>query len=191
MKQTQYEGPTAETSGVQSSGFGFEMNAKMYSILTDKLYKDKTGAIIRELSCNAWDSHVSAGCPEKPFEIHMPSWLDKTFHIRDYGTGIPHEEFQDIYTNIGASTKENSNDQVGAYGLGSKTPFSLVDTYVVDNFHGGTHTTWACYKSAGFPQVTEVSRKASDEPTGLKISLLLFLPIFFTLCTVSVLFSEI
>lgn len=160
----------AETSGIQASGFGFEMNAKMYSVMIDKMYKDKTGAIMRELACNALDAHVDAGCPDKPFDIHMPSWLDKTFHIRDYGTGIPHAEFQKIYTNIGASTKESDDGQIGGYGLGSKTPFTVVDTFLVENWCGGVKTTWACFKSSGFPQVSEVGREDSNEPCGLKVS---------------------
>lgn len=160
----------AETSGIQAKAFGFEMNSKMYSIMIDRMYKDKTGAILRELSCNALDSHVEAGCPEKPFDIHMPTWLDKTFSIRDYGTGIPHEKFEDIYTNIGASTKEGLDDAIGGWGIGGKSPFTVVDTFLVENWHGGTKTTWACFKSSGFPQVSEVERCSSSEPSGIKVS---------------------
>ena len=170
MKLAQYNLEEADVSGIQANSFGFQMNAKMYSIMIDKLYKNKPGAVIRELSCNAYDSHVLAGKEDVPFEIHMPSWLDKTFHIRDFGTGIPHEAFEEIYTNVGASTKEDSNDQIGAYGLGSKTAFTMSDTFIVENWHGGIKTTWACFKSAGFPQVSEVGREPSDEPSGLKVS---------------------
>jgi len=160
----------AETSGFTSSGFGFEMNAKMYSIFLDKMYKDKAGAVIRELSANAWDSHVDAGNTLTPFEIQLPTWLDKTFSIRDYGTGIPHDSFEHVYTNIGNSTKEHSNDFIGSYGLGSKSPFSLTDTFIVDNIHDGIKSVWVCFKSAGFPQVTKVSSEPTDEHTGVKVS---------------------
>ena len=67
--------PAAQVTGVQASQFGMKLNSKMYSILTDRLYKNKPGAVIRELSCNAYDSHVMAGKEDVPFEIHMPSWL--------------------------------------------------------------------------------------------------------------------
>lgn len=163
-------GHKAQTEGMESNAFGFEVNAKMYSLMVDKLYKDKPAAVIRELSCNAYDSHIAAGCPEKPFDIKLPSWLDLNFYIRDYGTGIPHSEFEDIYTNVGRSTKSNSNDQIGSYGLGSKVPFAVTETFVVDSYHEGEHSSWLCFKDEGFPQVSLVTFGYSDEPSGLKVS---------------------
>lgn len=162
--------PSAEVSGVQASTFGFDMNAKMYDILIAKMYTNKPGAVIRELSSNAWDSHEEAGKADKPFELHLPTWLEKTFAIRDYGSGIPHDKFEQIYTNVGVSTKEDSNDLIGGFGLGSKTPFTMTDTFMVENWNNGIKTTWVCFKSAGIPQVSKVSEESSDEPSGLKVS---------------------
>lgn len=160
----------AEVSGLQASAFGFEMNAKMYDMLISKMYTNKPAAVIRELSANAWDAHVEAGNSDKPFELHLPTWLDKTFSIRDYGTGIPHDRFENIYTNVGRSTKEGTDELIGGFGLGSKAPFTMTDTFVVENWNGGTKTTWICFKSAGVPQVSKVSEEPSDEPSGLKVS---------------------
>lgn len=161
---------TAEVSGVTSSKFGFEMNAKMYDILISKMYTNKQGAVIRELSANAWDAHVEAGKNDVPFDISLPTWLDKSFSIRDYGTGIPHDKFETIYTNVGSSTKENTNELIGGFGLGSKTPFTMTDTFMVENWNQGIKTTWLCFKDKGEPQVSKVGEEPSDEPCGLKVS---------------------
>jgi len=160
----------ALVSGVQSRKYGFEMNAKMYDILISKMYTNKPGAVIRELSANAWDAHVEAGKADVPFEIHLPTWLDKSFHIRDYGTGIPHDKFEHIYTNVGSSTKEDTNELIGGFGLGSKTPFTMTDTFIVENWCDGRKTTWVCFKDKGEPQVSKVADESSDEPSGLKVS---------------------
>lgn len=90
----------AVSTGIESSAFGVEMNAKMYSIMIDKLYTNKEGAVIRELCFNAIDSHKEAGTT-RPFEVTLPSYFDKTFRIRDYGTGIDPGKFKHIYTNAG------------------------------------------------------------------------------------------
>ena len=166
----QNEHQEAQVQGITSRSFGFEMNAKMYDILISKMYTNKQGAVIRELSANAWDAHVEAGASETPFDLHLPTWLDKTFHIRDYGTGIPHAKFEHIYTNVGASTKEDSDDLIGGFGLGSKTPFTMTDTFMVENWNSGTKTTWICFKDKGEPQVSKVAEEPSDEPSGLKVS---------------------
>lgn len=163
-------GNAASTSGLTAKAFGFEMNAKMYDIVVNRMYSNKPGAVIRELSCNAWDAHVEAGTTDTPFELWMPSWLDKTFRIRDYGTGIPHDKFEDIYTNVGKSTKEDSNELIGAYGLGSKTPFTMTDMFTVVNRYAGVKTTWLCFKDSGTPQVSQVASEPCDEHSGLEVS---------------------
>ncbi len=169
MKITNGEN-AVETTGIKSSAFQFEMNAKMYDMLISKLYKNKAGAVIRELSSNAWDAHVEAGNIDKPFEIALPTWLDKTFSIRDYGTGIPHDKFESIYTNIGSSTKEDTNELIGGFGLGSKTPFTLTDTFTVENICDGVKSTWLCFKSSGEPQVSKLAEESTKEPSGLKVA---------------------
>lgn len=160
----------AEISGIQAAAFGFEMNAKMYDILISKMYTNKPGAVIRELSANAWDAHKDAGKEDVPFEIQLPTWLDKTFSIRDYGTGIPHDRFEHIYTNVGSSTKEGTNEFIGGFGLGSKTPFTMTDTFMVENWNAGIKTTWVCFKDKGVPQVSKINEETSSEPSGLKVS---------------------
>jgi hypothetical protein len=168
--QISNEHQAAQVSGVSSKAFGFEMNAKMYDILISKMYTNKQGAVIRELSSNAWDAHKEAGMEDVPFDIQLPTWLDKSFYIRDYGTGIPHHRFENIYTNVGASTKEDSDDFIGGFGLGSKTPFTMTDTFMVENWNSGIKTTWICFKDKGEPQVSKVSEELSSEPSGLKVS---------------------
>ena len=170
MKLAQYDTQAVQMQGIKSSAFGFQLNAKMYDIVINKLYQNKAGAVIRELFANAWDSHVAAGNTDTPIEIHMPSWLDQNFGIRDFGTGIPHDNFEDIYCNVGESTKEDSNEFIGAFGLGSKTPFTMTDTYIIENWHGGRKTTWLCFKSNGTPECSKVGDEPSDEHTGLQCS---------------------
>lgn len=164
-------GNQAQVTGVQhTQAFQMQMNAKMFSILTDKLYQNKEGAIIRELSANARDAHVSAGKEDQPFEISLPTWLSSEFKIRDYGTGIDPEEFYDTYTNLGHSTKDHENNSIGAYGLGSKTPFAITDQYTIRNFYDGNVYLYTAFKSEGMPTVSLIGSEPTDEPNGLEIS---------------------
>lgn len=162
--------PEASLGGLEANNFQLTNSAKIIDIVINKMYTNKPGAVIRELAANAWDAHCEKGNPEVPFEIHLPTWLDKTFMIRDYGCGIPHDKFENIYTNIGGSTKDGSDDFIGGFGLGSKTPFTMVDSFTVENWYNGCKTTWLCFKSAGNPKVTKLSEESSDEPSGVKVS---------------------
>lgn len=160
----------SQVTGMKANGFQMTNSAKIVDMVISKLYSNKPGAVIRELASNAWDAHCEAGNQKTPFEIHLPTWLDKTFMIRDYGTGIPHDKFEFIYTNIGGSTKEHSNDFLGGFGVGSKASFTMVDSFTVENWRDGIKSTWLCFKDSGAPQVTMLAKEPSDEPSGLKVS---------------------
>jgi len=64
--------------------FRIRNSAKAFNILSSGLYANKIKAIIRELSCNAIDSHTAAGTTQ-PFEVHLPTTLEPWFSIRDFG----------------------------------------------------------------------------------------------------------
>ena len=170
MKLSSY-GNEAQVSGVEhTQAFQMQMNSKMFSILTDKLYQNKEGAVIRELSANARDAHVAAGKSDIPFELTLPTWLSTEFKIRDFGTGIDPEDFYDIYTNLGQSTKDHDNTAIGAYGLGSKTPFAITDSYTIRNYWNGTVYVYTAFKDTGMPTVSLIGSERTDECNGLEIS---------------------
>ena len=164
-------GNAAQVMGVQhTQSFQMQMNAKMFSILTDKLYQNKEGAVIRELSANARDAHVAAGKAELPFHITLPTWISTEFQIRDFGTGIDPEDFYDVYTNLGHSTKDHEDLSIGAYGLGSKTPFAITDQYTIRNFWNGTVYVYTAFKDEGMPTVSLIGSEPTTESDGLEIT---------------------
>ena len=172
MRLNNHEAPAQVGGNVQVQTFGMQMNAKMFGILTDKLYNNKEGALIRELAANARDAHVEAGKSDVPFDIKLPTRISPSFYIRDYGTGINPDKFFEIYTNLGYSTKDQEDTSIGAYGLGSKTPLALTDNYVITNYYKGHTYTYAAFKDKGMPSVTLVGERPSEnESDGLKIEL--------------------
>ena len=62
-----------ERSGVSDEKeFQIRTTAQAFDILSSGIYSDPIMAVIRELSCNAYDSHVEAGKADVPFEVHQP-----------------------------------------------------------------------------------------------------------------------
>ena len=170
----------------QISNFSIKANAKAFSILSDGLYSDKILAIIRELSCNAYDSHVDCGYPDRPIEIKLPNSLDPTFHVKDFGTGLSHEQIvgywtEDnneriyhggLYNTYFESSKQDSNDFIGALGLGSKSPFSYVSNFIVESRQNGIKRIYSCFKdNHGLPAVTLMGTIDTEEENGLTVKL--------------------
>lgn len=162
-----------ERDGLASDGsYGIIFNAKMAKILSDGLYSDKITSIIRELSCNAVDSHVEAGWATIPIQVHLPTMFEPWFHVRDFGTGLDHQQVISIYTIYGASTKTNSNEFIGQLGLGSKSPFSYVDAYDVTAIKDGVERQYSMYKNEqGMPSVALLGEKPTTEANGVTVKM--------------------
>jgi hypothetical protein len=151
--------------------FKIKTSAKLFDILSSGIYKDKILAVIRELSCNAYDAHVVAKKTHVPFKLRLPTRLDPTFYVEDEGTGIDPERITDIYWTYGESSKTNSNDQIGALGLGSKSPFAYTkSSFVVKNRYQGVEYTYLCFiNEDGMPDGSKVSEEPTDKPSGVTV----------------------
>ena len=173
MKTSTAQDTVIERDGIGSDGaFQIQFNAKMARILSDGLYSNKIQAIIRELSCNAIDSHVEAGCVDKPIEVHLPTVFEPWFYVRDFGVGLDHQQVLNIYTVYGASTKTNSNEFIGQLGLGSKSPFSYVDAFDVCARKNGVERQYSMYKNEqGMPSVALLGEVPTTEPNGVTVKM--------------------
>ena len=128
--------------GIASTNqFSIQTSSKMFHILSNSLYSDKVMAVIRELSTNALDAHISAG-NKNPFKVTLPTSANPLFMVRDYGTGLSQADMESLYTTYGASNKNNSNDFVGCLGLGSKSPFAYSKSFTTTSYFNGKKYTY-------------------------------------------------
>lgn len=158
--------------------FSFSNSPTVFRILSDSLYKNKIGSIIRELCSNAKDSHIAAGKSDIPFEVILPvkckifSNESPQFKVIDHGIGLSEEDIYKIYTVYGESNKSNSNDYIGGFGIGSKSPFSYTDEFQIISTYNGIKTCYCAFiNSEGFPSITKLYSEKTDNDNGIEISL--------------------
>ena len=185
-------------SGVgEETTFSIKATGKAFQILSSGLYSNKILAIVRELSCNAYDAHVAAGKKDVPIEIYLPNTLKPTFVVKDFGTGL--SDFQirggyvdsngkeysledgqgrgfilkgGLYNTYFDSTKQDSNEFIGALGLGSKSPFSYVSNFIVESRYNGVKSTYSAFiNEKHLPSITKIGSVPTDELNGLTITL--------------------
>jgi len=151
--------------------FKIKESAKAFRILSSSLYSNKIRAIVRELTCNALDSHVEAGNRE-PYVVHLPTYTEPTFSVQDFGVGLTHDRVMALYSTYFESTKTESNDFVGALGLGSKSPFSYTDNFVViASKDGETNTYSAFINDAGVPSIVRLGTEQTGAPNGVTVQM--------------------
>lgn len=148
-------------------------SAKAFDILSSKIYTDVPRAIVRELSTNAYDAHVSIGKADKPFHVHLPNAFEPYFSIRDFGPGLSQEEVREIYTVYFSSTRNTSNEFAGCLGLGSKSPFAYTNSFIVTSYQNGKAASYSLFKNeSGVPSYALIAETPSeDEPSGIEIKI--------------------
>lgn len=172
MKLQQNTNKVIRSDSFEESKFTIEASAKAFSILSDGLYADKIKAVIRELSTNAYDAHIEVGKGDEPFLVHLPNRFEPNFYIRDYGTGLSHEDCMNLYTTYFGSTKTDSNDAIGCLGLGSKSPFAYTDSFTVTSYFNGEKRVYNSFKNEhDEPVFVLLSEEASDEVNGIEVML--------------------
>lgn len=173
MKVAFAENNVKGSAGLKSTtGFKINAGAHAFKLLSSGLYSNKIGSILREIGCNAVDAHIAYGTPNLPIELKLPNRIDPQFHIKDWGPGLSHEDITGLYSTYFASTKQNTNTQTGAFGLGSKSPFSYTDSFMVTSVHGGVKRIYSCYlDNTGSPTTSLMAETEADTdwPHGLMV----------------------
>jgi hypothetical protein len=171
MQLATNNGTAVITGGIMSrKNFSVAIDGKLFRILSNTLYQNKVGSMVRETACNASDSHTAAGKPEVPFVIHAPNAIEPWFSVKDLGVGLNHREVNNVFTVFGKSTKTESNDQVGAFGFGSKSPFAYTDSFTITAIKNGRKRMYsAIVQEDGTPAVMLLDVERTDEPNGVEI----------------------
>lgn len=131
MKIRDLNASSESNSALETISFSIGDEGIIMDFLRSKLYSDPIGSICREITCNARDAHREAGIPERPILITLPTTFESILRIRDYGMGINPDRMNNVYSQYGTSTKRESNEQVGAFGIGAKSPFAYTPQFTI------------------------------------------------------------
>ena len=161
-----------ESEKFESVSFGIKQSGLPYifNILRNQLYSNKPLAVLREVSCNAQDANIEAKS-KRPFEVKLPTKLDPTLTIRDFGNGLSSDDIKNLYCFYGESTKRESNSAIGYYGIGKFAPFSYGDNFVLVSYHKGVKTTYNAFiDETKIGKIVKLKEEKSSEPSGVLIS---------------------
>lgn len=142
------------------------------TLLTSNLYSKPFESFLRETIANAYDSHLEAGTDKNIILLFEgKDEYSYTVSIRDYGTGVSPERFEKIYRNIGSSTKRESNDFIGMFGIGRFSALSCADTANITSYYNGKKYSYIMYKNGNSLNIDKLSEVEGDYPNGLEVSI--------------------
>lgn len=91
--------------------------------------------------------------------------------FKDNGIGMSTQRIEEIYSKYLGSTKSGTNSQIGAFGLGSKSPLGYTDMFYVTTRFDGTEYSWIVRKGAIKPIYTLAYSKPTDEKNGTTVEI--------------------
>lgn len=158
-------------------------NQMIVSILRDRLYSNKIGAVCREVASNSRDANREAGRENTPIKITIGNnnslLEDEKVYVsfEDSGIGINPDRIENVFLKYGSSTKRDNNNQTGGFGIGAKTPFAYNNEFLIEtvsDFQGSRkkHIYQAIILNEGgveSSQLILISEEETKEKTGTKI----------------------
>jgi hypothetical protein len=177
-KEYQVTGGTSKTFSVDTN------DTMVIKLLRDKMYKNKIGAVAREISSNSRDANREAGRGDNPIvitisgESNLLSEETNSISFQDNGVGISPERMDNIFLKYGGSTKRDSDEFTGGFGIGAKTPFAYTDNFFINTIveENGKRLEYlyqAIITSDGKNEVSRMIELGSNETksqTGTKIT---------------------
>lgn len=121
-----------------------EVTPHLFQMFSSGLYSNQRLAVVREVMCNGWDGHISIG-NKQPIEINY-NRTSGVLSFKDHGPGLSFEDMKKYYITYNSSSKRESTNQTGGFGIGCKAPFAYVDSFGVDSYHGGTKSVYLLTK---------------------------------------------
>ena len=163
-------------TSAKSKSFGFEINGKAFKALFSDIYTNKIGSVVREIGSNCRDAHVDAGCHDVPFEIEVYSGAIDASYIEftDYGIGMSSDTIEKLYTSFFSSSKDQDNEAIGGFGIGSKSPLAYTDSFTVTSIKDGYKNVAMITKQDNMPKYKLLVK---DVPVESRNSTIVRIPI--------------
>ena len=159
--------------------FGIDKSA--YVAIIDRLtdtYDNPAVSMTREIYSNAYDANMKrkmADGHEGKIVVTLPEVdNDFTLSIADEGLGMSMDMLRTIYTRFGTSDKTDDLNSVGAYGMGAKSPWALVEQFSVRTVTREEVIEFTALRHKGsVPKLTNIVRtdNTDNTPTGTVVSI--------------------
>lgn len=156
----------------ESIGMSLDLDSAqiLMQMLSKNLYSDDIGSAIRECASNALDSHRRANVDDPIIVSFKPSSANNyEFCVEDFGIGLDADDVRNILSKYGKSTKRESNIEIGAMGLGFKSPLAYSSSFYFVCRKDGMERKYMMYEGEDTNTIDLLHETPTTERNGVKI----------------------
>jgi len=141
----------------------------LFEMLSKSLYSNPIGSICREITSNCFDSHTEVGVDDAVVVRKGNDEEGTYISFVDFGVGLNPERINNIYMNYFSSTKRETNDQIGGFGLGSKSPLSYAEYFYINTISDGIKYQYIFSRGERLPTLDLMDKTETTERNGTEI----------------------
>lgn len=137
-------------------------------------YSNPINSIVREVVSNCFDAHIEAEVDKPPVIRLTGKGLNSSqtyISFIDFGNGMDPEKINNIYGSLYESDKRDTNTQIGAFGIGSKSPLAYSDTYWVITVNQGIKYSYLVSNDGAEFSIVLMEQKETEESSGTSITI--------------------
>lgn len=90
---------------------------------------------------------------------------------QDFGVGLSPSRVKDVFCSYLKSTKEDSDNVIGAFGIGSKSGLSYADIVYIQARYNGIECQYLLRKGEKMPRLDKISECSTTERNGTRIKI--------------------
>jgi len=159
-----------------------DAQSMVFQLFTKNVYSNPIGTIVREITSNCFDSHIEAGV-DFPVKIKKSFDNESSTHyisFIDYGVGMSPDRVKNVYGVYFESTKRTTNEQIGGFGIGGKTPLAYKrstgfgegeydNSFYVITIFDNTKYYYCIYEGEESPIISLLHHEKTTERNGTEI----------------------
>ena len=156
----------------ESIGMSLDLDSAqmLMQMLSKSLYSDGIGSAIRETASNALDSHRRAGVKEPIIVAFKEAEsYNYEFSVEDFGLGLDDEDVKNIISKYGKSTKRQSINELGMFGLGFKAPLAYSSSFYFVCRKNGMERKYMMYEGEDTNTIDLLYETPTTERNGVKV----------------------
>ena len=152
------------TSSIRAEDLGMALDA-----VSKNLYSNPIGSFVRELVSNGVDANRANNSAELvKVNIYKEgnTWY---FQVKDEGKGMTPEHFKEVYMRWFNSDKRDNNEDIGGFGIGSKSPLSYKETYELTTVADGYEYEYIIVRQSPAPTATLLVERPTNKKSGTTV----------------------
>jgi len=174
--------PVESTSTPTEIKLSENASSMIFQLFSKSIYSNPIGSVVREITSNCFDSHIEAKV-DTPVLIRKSVEQDTGAIIVsfiDNGIGMSPERVRDIFSVFFESTKRADSEQIGGFGLGSKSPLAYKrstgfgdgeydNSYTIITKYDGIKYIYHICEGANAPLITHLHEEPTEDHNGTEV----------------------